>query len=203
VSRAQRERVLVNLGSGSREAISLPTYFDAWKQLRVDVDPLVEPDILADLTDLSPIPANHADAVWASHCIEHLYEHQVMTALNEFRRVVRDDGFVCVIVPDLQAVANYVAADRLHEPIYDSPAGPVTAHDIFFGYGTAIAGGRPSMAHHCGFTPAALQRCFEQLPFGEVLLRRRVESLELVALARVRPPKDVDEREALFSALAL
>jgi hypothetical protein len=59
------------------------------------------------------------------------------------------------------------------------------------------------MAHHCGFTPGALQRCFEQLAFGEVLLRRRVESLELVALARVRPPKDADEREALFSALAL
>jgi SAM-dependent methyltransferase len=203
VSRAQRERVLVNLGSGPSDAISLPAYFDEWKQLRVDVDPVVEPDILADLTDLSPIPDNHADAVWASHCIEHLYEHQVMTALNEFRRVVRDDGFVCVIVPDLQAVANYVAADRLHEPIYESPAGPVSAHDIFFGYGTAIASGRPSMAHHCGFTPGALQRCFEQLAFGEVLLRRRVESLELVALARVRPPKDADEREALFSALAL
>jgi len=203
VNRAQRERVLVNLGSGPREAISLPTYFDEWKQLRVDVDRLVEPDILADLTDLSPIPDGHADAVWASHCIEHLYEHQVMIALNEFRRVVRDDGFVCVIVPDLQAVANYVAADRLHEPIYDSPAGPVTAHDIFFGYGAAIASGRLSMAHHCGFTPGALQRCFEQLAFGEVLLRRRVESLELVALARVQRPKDADERDALFSALAL
>jgi SAM-dependent methyltransferase len=203
VNRAQRERVLVNLGSGPREAISLPTFFDEWKQLRVDVDRLVEPDILADLTDLSPIPDGHADAVWASHCIEHLYEHQVMIALNEFRRVVRDDGFVCVIVPDLQAVANYVAADRLHERIYDSPAGPVTAHDIFFGYGAAIASGRLSMAHHCGFTPGALQRCFEQLAFGEVLLRRRVESLELVALARVQRPKDPDERDALFSALAL
>jgi SAM-dependent methyltransferase len=199
----QRERVLVNLGSGPSEASALPTYFDDWKQLRVDVDPVVEPDILADLTDLSPIPDNHADAVWASHCIEHLYEHQVMIALNEFRRVVRDDGFVCVIVPDLQAVANYVAADRLHEPIYESAAGPVSAHDIFFGYGAAIARGRPSMAHHCGFTPGALQRCFEQLAFGEVVLRRRVESLELVALARMRPPKDADERETLFNALAL
>lgn len=203
MSRVLRERVLVNLGSGPGESSSLPAYFTQWKQLRVDIDPLVEPDILADLTDLSPIPDSHADAVWASHCIEHLYEHQVMTALGEFRRVVRDDGFVCVIVPDLQAVANYVAADRLHEPIYDSPAGPVTAHDIFFGYGAAIASGRPSMAHHCGFTPGALQRCFEHLAFGEILLRRRVESLELVALARVRPPKDAHEREALFSALGL
>jgi SAM-dependent methyltransferase len=201
VSQAQRQRVLVNLGSGPSEAIFLPSFFDQWKQLRVDIDPVVKPDILADLTDLSPIPNCHADAVWASHCIEHLYEHQVMTALSEFRRVVRDDGFVCVIVPDLQAVASYVAADRLFDPVYESPAGPITAHDIFFGYGAAIASGRPSMAHHCGFTPGALQRCFEQLTFGEVLLRRRVESLELVALARVQPAKDASEREALLSAL--
>jgi SAM-dependent methyltransferase len=195
--------LLVNLGSGPRKAISLPAYFNDWKQLRVDVDPSVEPDIVADLTDLSPIPDRHADAVWASHCIEHLYEHQVITALNEFRRVVRDDGFVCVIVPDLQAVANYVAADRLNEPIYDSPAGPITPHDIFFGYGAAIASGRTSMAHRCGFTPGVLQKYFEQLTFGEVVLRRRDESLELVALARVQPPQDEDEREALFTALGL
>jgi SAM-dependent methyltransferase len=203
VNRAEQERLLVNLGSGPREAISLPAYFNDWKQLRVDVDPSVEPDIVADLTDLSPIPDRHADAVWASHCIEHLYEHQVITALNEFRRVVRDDGFVCVIVPDLQAVANYVAADRLNEPIYDSPAGPITPHDIFFGYGAAIASGRTSMAHRCGFTPGVLQKYFEQLTFGEVVLRRRDESLELVALARVQPPQDEDEREALFTALGL
>jgi SAM-dependent methyltransferase len=203
VSRAEQERLLVNLGSGPREGISLPAYFNDWRHLRVDVDPSVEPDIVADLTDLSLIPDNHADAVWASHCIEHLYEHQVMTALNEFRRVVRDDGFVCVIVPDLQAVANYVAADRLNEPIYDSPAGPITPHDIFFGYGAAIASGRTSMAHRCGFTPGVLQKCFEHLTFGEVVLRRREESLELVALARVQPPQDEDEREALFTALGL
>ena len=203
MSAAERERLIVNLGSGPREALSLPSYFNDWQQLRVDVDPVVEPDVLADLTDLSPIPANHADAVWASHCLEHLYEHQVMIALNEFRRVVRDDGFVCIIVPDLQAVANYVAADRLHEPLYDSPAGPITPHDIFFGYGPAIAGGRTSMAHRCGFTPGVLQKCFEQLSFGEVVLRRREQALELVALARVQPSRDVEEREDMIIALGL
>jgi hypothetical protein len=203
VSRVQRERLLVNLGSGPLEALSVPAYFHDWKHLRVDVDPSVKPDVVADLTDLSVIPDKHADAVWASHCIEHLYEHQVMAALNEFRRVVRDDGFVCVIVPDLQAVANYVAADRLQEPLYDSPAGPITPHDIFFGYGAAIAGGRTSMAHRCGFTPGVLQKCFSQLAFGEVVIRRRDEALELIALARMQPPQDEDEREGLFTALGL
>jgi hypothetical protein len=144
--------------------------------------------------------------VWAAHCIEHLYEHQVPIALAEFRRVLRDDGFVCVIVPDLQTVANYLVADRLHEPLYDSDAGPVTPHDIVFGFGAAIAGGRTSMAHRCGFTPGMLQRCFGALPsgepFGEVLLRRRSVALELVALARVTAAPD-DDSEDLMSALDL
>jgi len=203
VKQQEREFVLVNLGSGPRNALSVPAYFKDWKHVRVDVDPSVEPDILADLTDLSPIPDGHADAVWASHCIEHLYEHQVMAALNEFRRIVRDDGFVCIIVPDLQSVANYVAADRMHEPLYDSPAGPVTPHDIFFGFGAAIAGGRISMAHRCGFTPGVLQRCFERINFGEVALHRREQSLELVAIARLSPPRDEAERDGLFASLGL
>jgi SAM-dependent methyltransferase len=203
VNSDSRERILVNIGSGPHESQSLPAYFSAWKHLRVDVDPAVEPDILADLIDLSPIPDQHADAVWVSHCLEHLYEHQVMVALEELRRIVADDGFVCVIVPDLQAVANYVAADRMHEPLYDSPAGPVTPHDIFFGFGPAIAEGHTAMAHRCGFTPGVLQRYFENMTFGEVVLRRRIETLELVAVARVVPPQDAAEREDLFGALGM
>jgi SAM-dependent methyltransferase len=203
VSGPQRERVLVNVGCGPRNASTLPRYFDNWQQLRVDVDASVQPDILADLTDLSPIPDGSADAVWAAHCVEHLYAHQVRIALAEFRRVLRADGFLCVIVPDLQTIAQYVAADRLHETLYDSPAGPVTAHDIVFGFGIAIARGRTSMAHRCGFTPGMLQRCFNDLPYGEVLLRRRSTEYELVALARATPARDDAERAALMAALEL
>jgi SAM-dependent methyltransferase len=203
VSDPRRERVLVNVGCGPRNSVSLPVYFDGWRQLRVDVDASVEPDIIADLTDLSPIPDGSADAVWAAHCIEHLYEHQVAVAIGEFRRVLREDGFVCVIVPDLQAVAQYFVADQSHEPLYHSPAGPVTPHDVFFGFGAAIARGRISMAHRCGFTPASLQRCFQQHPFGELLLRRRPADFELAALARATPANDDAERAALLAALGL
>ncbi len=197
------ERVVVNVGCGPLSAGDLPEYFADWTKLRVDVDLSVKPDIVADLTDLSPIADGSADAIWASHCIEHLFEHQVPTALAEFRRVLRADGFACIMVPDLQTVANYVAADRMHEPLYDSPAGPVTPHDIVFGFGAAIASGRESMAHRCGFTPTMLQRAFAKMTFGEVLLRRRTERLELVALARVSPAPSDEARQALITALGL
>jgi SAM-dependent methyltransferase len=203
MTEAPRERVLVNVGCGARDATALPDYFIDWRQLRVDVDPLVEPDIIADLTDLSAIADGSADAVWASHCIEHLYAHQVSRALSEFRRVLREDGFVCVIVPDLQTVGNYLVADRLDDAVYQSPAGPVTAHDIFFGFGKAIAAGRTSMAHRCGFTPGYLQRCFQQQEFGEFLLVRRSRDFELAAIARAAPAKSQAEGAALVAALGL
>ena len=203
MTRPPSERVLLNVGCGALDASSVPAYFEHWQQLRVDVDATVKPDIVADLTDLSAIASGSADAIWAAHCIEHLYSHQVRVALAEFRRVLRDDGFACVIVPDLQIVARYVAEDKLHEPLYQSASGSVTPHDIFFGFGPAIANGRTSMAHRCGFTPGMLQRCFLEQSFGELLLRRRSADFELVALARVKPAQDDAERSALMSALGL
>jgi methyltransferase family protein len=203
VNGPHRERVLLNVGCGPLDGGRTPGHFHGWRKLRVDIDPAVKPDILADLTDLSQIADASADAVWGAHCIEHLYAHQVPLALAEFRRVLRDDGFVCVIVPDLQTVASYVVADRLHETLYQSSAGPVTPHDMFFGFGPAIAAGRPSMGHRCGFTPGMLQRYFGAQRFGEVLLRRRTAQLELAALARVTPAADDADRAALLAALEL
>jgi SAM-dependent methyltransferase len=181
----------------------LPAYFNDWQQLRVDIDASVQPDIVADIIDLSPVADSTVHAVWASHCLEHLYQHEVPRALAEFRRVLRADGFLCLLVPDLQTVAQYVAGDRLHETIYDSPAGPITPHDMFFGFGQAIAQGQTAMAHRCGFTPSLLQRCFEKVSFGEVLLRRRTRALELVAVARRTPARDETDRAALMQALEL
>jgi Methyltransferase domain len=167
----------------------------------VDIDESAAPDVLADLTDLSPIPTGVADAVWASHCVEHLYAHEVSVALTEFRRILRSDGFACMIVPDLQTVAQHVAANRMHEPLYQSASGPITPHDMLFGFGAAIAVGRTSMAHRCGFTPGMLEQYFHERVFAEVVLRRRIPQFELAALAWASPTGGETERSALLNAL--
>jgi SAM-dependent methyltransferase len=200
VSTAGRERLVVNVGCGPPGS-PLPTYFDGWRQLRVDIDESAAPDVLADLTDLSPIPAGIADAVWASHCVEHLYAHEVSVALTEFRRILRSDGFACMIVPDLQTVAQHVAANRMHEPLYQSASGPITPHDMLFGFGAAIAVGRTAMAHRCGFTPGMLEQYFHERVFAEVVLRRRIPQFELAAVAWASPTEGETERSALLNAL--
>jgi hypothetical protein len=195
-------RVLLNIGSGAPGGGEIPALFASWRQLRVDLDPAVAPDILADIVDLSGIPAGVADAVWTAHCIEHLYAHDVPSALAEIRRVLKDDGFACILVPDLQTIAGYIAQDRMHEALYTAPAGPVTPHDIVFGFGPALAQGRLTMAHRCGFTPAAMIACLRDAGFGGYAVLRRA-NFELAAVVRKNDWGDARERDALIAALGL
>lgn len=197
----QRSKLLINLGSGPKGAAWLPAMFADWRELRVDADANAAPDLLADVTDLSAIESGSADAVWMAHCLEHLYMHQVGTAIAEIYRVLADHGFLCLTVPDLQGLAEFIAGDRLHEVVYKSPAGPVTAHDILFGYTPFLAHGHFGMAHRCGFTPTLLLRKLQEVPFAEVMLRRRPSSYELAAVATKRKPGSDAEREALLAAL--
>src|SRR5947208_17143631 len=116
--------------------------------MRVDIDPTSATNLLTDLTDLSALNRGSADVVWAAHCIEHLYLHEVTKALEEARRILADDGFLCVIVPDLQSIASYLDTDRLLATAYESPAGPVTAHDMMCGFSRDLASRHPTMAHN-------------------------------------------------------
>jgi SAM-dependent methyltransferase len=197
-----RRKLLVNAGCGRKGGGNVPAMFGTWRELRLDVDPAVEPDILADITDLSAIPSSSVDAIWSSHCIEHLFVHDVGRALAEFHRVLREGAFACLIVPDLQTIARYIVADRLHEVIYASPAGPVTAHDILFGFGPALAQGHVSMAHRCGFTPTVMMQRLGEIGFAEAVLRRR-PNFELAALVLKGPAPSPEERDALLARLEL
>lgn len=57
---------------------------DDWKELRLDIDESVQPDIVGTMTDMSRVPDASVDALFSSHNIEHLYAHEVPVALKEF-----------------------------------------------------------------------------------------------------------------------
>lgn len=166
------------------------------------MDAACQPDLVASVTDMAAIPSGYVDALWTTHCVEHLYAHEIGQAFAEFYRILADDGFACVIVPDLQAIGELLATDRLHEVIYESPAGPVTPHDMIYGFGPAIGRGQTTMAHRCGFTPSLMLQRLNEVPFEELVVRRR-PSLELAAVALKRRCQDSAERDALLAALAL
>ena len=129
-----------------------------WQEVRLDIDPAVEPDILGDIRDMNQVASNSFDALWSSHNVEHLYAHEVPLALGEFFRVIKPGGYALVTLPDIQAVAAAVAQGNLEGVLYQSPEGPISAIDILWGHRPPIAAGNTFMAHKTGFTGETLKR---------------------------------------------
>lgn len=110
-----RRRTWLNVGSGVRGTGLQPPGFDPreWQEVRLDANASVHPDVLAPADDLVALEAQSFDAVFSSNCIEHLYLDQAIPALREWRRVLKPEGFLLAICPDLQASAELIAQDRL------------------------------------------------------------------------------------------
>ncbi len=177
------ERIVLHVGCGPRDPESLHVTFrePGWREVRFDLDPSVVPDIVGSITNMSTVPTASVDAIWSSHNVEHLYAHEVPLALAEFYRVLKPGGFALITLPDLQAVAELVAADKLEEVIYITPMGPIRPRDMIFGFGVAIARGNTFMAHHTGFTATTLGAALSRAGFA----RGRVERSGSELWARV------------------
>ena len=168
-------KTFLHVGCGEKYKENTTPAFagDAWSELRFDINPAVQPDVLGSMTDMSSLADASVEAVFSSHNLEHLYPFQVPQALGEFLRVLKPDGFVIATCPDLQSVCALVAEDRLTEAAYVSPAGPITPLDILYGHRPALAQGNLHMAHRCGFTQSVLMATFEVNGFPSVAVMRR------------------------------
>lgn len=144
-----------------------------WQEIRFDIDQSVNPDLVGTMTDMSEVPDQHVDAIFSAHNIEHLYAHEVPIALKEFIRVLKPGGFLVVTCPDLQSVCQLVADDKLLEPAYTLPAGPIAPIDILYGHRPAMARGNLYMAHRCGFTARTLTGTLQGMGFKAVASTRR------------------------------
>ena len=180
------QKTLLNIGAGHPKGNdSIPLMFRSipWKELRMDVDPANEPDVLASMLDMSPLASSSVDAAYSSHTIEHLYPAEIPVAVDEIFRVLKPDGFVVIVCPDLQAAAEMIAEDRLFDTAYDAPVGPVTPFDIVFSHRRYTGRDRPYMAHHSGFTMSSLVRTFKEGGFPAVAGMRDREGFQLLLVA--------------------
>ena len=167
-----------------------------WQELRLDIDPSVQPDIIGTMTDMSQVKDRSVDAIFSSHNIEHLYPHEVPTALAEFVRVLADDGFCVITCPDLKSVCALVAEDKLTETAYESPAGPIAPIDILYGHRNYMGAGNLYMAHRCGFTEKVLRGTLNACGFPWVATLVRPGSFDLWAVA-CKSAKTDDELKTL------
>lgn len=157
---------LLHVGCGSQTKSKLKGFdSDQWEEIRFDIDPNVNPDICGSLTDMSLVESSSVSAIASHHNIEHIFAHEVLTALREFHRVLDDDGIVVLSCPDLESVCAAVAGNKIMEPLYKSELGPISPLDILYGHRESIARGDVFMAHKCGFTYQSLVSAFVEAGF--------------------------------------
>lgn len=176
-------KILLNVGCGPRDRQHGIAGFEGWQELRLDIDPAVDPDEVGSMTDMSAVADGSVDAIVSSHNIEHLEAYQVPVALAEFCRVLKKDGYLVITCPDLQSVCSRVAKGDLASPLYESPAGPIAALDIIFGLRAAVAAGNTYMAHRCGFTLQVLLNTLKACGFASVAGFARPNVFDLWAVA--------------------
>jgi predicted SAM-dependent methyltransferase len=188
-------KTFLHVGCGPKRKDRTTAGFADWNELRFDIDESVQPDLVGTMTDMSSVSSESVDAVFSSHNIEHLYPHEVPVALSEFLRVLKPDGFAVITCPDLQAVCALVAEDKLTEPAYTSPAGPIAPLDILYGHRPAMNAGNLYMAHRCGFTEKVLSATLQSSGFTRVAsMKRGAPYFDLWALAT---KADLNEEELL------
>ena len=72
-------KTVLNVGCGYplRQKLHRQFHGPEWREIRLDLDPAVQPDVVCSITDTGPVTDDSVDAVWSSHNLEHLQRHEV------------------------------------------------------------------------------------------------------------------------------
>lgn len=190
-----RPRVL-NVGGGD-QTVPIPAHFDGWQRTLLDVNPAA--DIVGDARSLAAlVPAASCDAVYCSHNLEHYYQHEVPGMLASFAGVLKPGGFAELRVPDIGALIIHMAQNNIdiNTAVYDSPAGPITAHDMFYGFGAEIKrSGQHYYAHKTGFSRRSLSAALFENGFPVLCFAPPLSEWELHVFAFKQQPDETLTRQ--------
>lgn len=85
---------------------------DRW--CNVDVDPLVQPDVVDDITTLEKFSDNFAERIYACHVLEHVSHADVPRVLATWYRVLAPGGALYISVPDIDRIVRIYTANWDH-----------------------------------------------------------------------------------------
>ena len=113
------KKIVLNIGCGKTKLEHQSKFFKDWKEIRVDAFENDTADLITSIVDLNKVPNESIDAVWASHVVEHNYWHDLPKVFNNMLRVMKEDGFGIIRVPDLGSIAARIE-DGLLDTVYES-----------------------------------------------------------------------------------
>ncbi len=163
---------VLNVGGNSKQ-IPIPSYFAGWQHHLLDIDPRGGPDLVCDARELRGLTGGVYDAVYCSHNLEHYYRHEGLNVIRGFHHMLNETGFAEIRVPDIAKVMSALRERdlELDDALYQSPAGPISAHDVVYGMQKEIKeSGQDFYAHKTGFTPKSLRKILMDGGFPLVFL---------------------------------
>jgi hypothetical protein len=188
------DKIVLNIGCGKTPLNEFTKCFDGWKEVRIDAFENETADVISSIVDFEGIPDSCADAVWASHVVEHNYWHELPKIFSNMMRVLKDDGFAIVKVPNLATIAGAIHGNIL-TTIYDTSVGPVTAMDMIYGHRGLVEAMGEGMAHKTGFTKSSMEAVLESLGI-KAIVKEMQHDLEVVAfLFKDEPPEVIFDQD--------
>jgi hypothetical protein len=183
-------RRVLNVGGNNRD-VGLPSCYEGWQHVLLDIDPTGKPDIVADARNLFQLPVAGFDAIYCSHNLEHYYAHEAIDVLLGFLHVLKDEGFAQIRVPDIGELMRTVVQQDMDigDIVYDSPAGPISVRDMVYGQQLQIErSGNDFYAHKNGFTQKSLSALLNKGGFQHIFMASG--DLEIRAFAFKQVPGD-------------
>ncbi|NEQ68059.1 MAG: methyltransferase domain-containing protein [Symploca sp. SIO2D2] len=125
----------------------------------IDIESRPEVDYIANASDLSQFASNSADAIYASHVLEHFYyglNNELINTLTEWHRVLKPGGQLFISVPDLSTLCWLYLNPNLM---------PLERHHLM----RIIFGGQTNIhdVHKVGFDFEILAMYLEEVGFQE------------------------------------
>lgn len=114
-------RVRIHLGCGNVDA---PGYYN------IDARPGPHVHHVGDVMDLSYLPSNHADLIYACHVFEHARPERHREILWEWARVLKPGGTLRLSVPDFDKLITLYQAESRDVYVV---AGPLVGRDEGYG----------------------------------------------------------------------
>lgn len=151
------DAIILDIGAGDYTG-----YLKEGTPIRVDIDPTMNPDVLADARFL-PFKDCFADAIFSSHALEHISFRETMATLKEWGRVLKPGGRMVIVIPNLKWAAKQILAPKIAQD---------TAERAMFFFTSAQKGDLRSATqdvHRAGFTPQSIKGVLERTKvFGDI-----------------------------------
>ena len=181
------QRTVLHVGCGQRpRAIGTGLFAPAlWSEVRLDIDTSVTPDSVGDMRELANVATASMDAVWSAHVLDQVDETGVEGALAQFRRVLRPQGVLIIVAPDLQTIGAALARDTPDATLSVRNGKALRAIDALYGHADAHKRTNHKATRRSGFTARTLAATLERAGFARITVRRT--EWELYASAHRAP----------------